>query len=90
VYQFVLQQMVMAIFYTWLFNNTREAVSVAILFHTIGNIMGAAVPHWTTNQGRWVGFAVLVVFAFGIILIRGPQHLSRSATGRYRPALDES
>jgi hypothetical protein len=83
VYQFVLQQMVLAIFDTWLFNNTRGAVSVAILYHTIGNVMGAAVPHWTTDLGRRIGFAVLVVFAAGIILIWGPQHLSRSPAGRY-------
>lgn len=41
----------------------RGAVSVAILFHTMGNIMGAAVPHWTTDLGRWIGFAGLVVIA---------------------------
>ena len=31
VYQFVLQQMVLAVFYTWLYNHTRGAVSVAII-----------------------------------------------------------
>ena len=90
VYQFVLQQMVLAIFYTWLFNNTRGAVSVAILFHAVGNLMGAAVPHWTTDQGRWIGFAVLVVFAMIVTLFWGPQHLSRSEAGRYKPRPDES
>jgi hypothetical protein len=89
VYQFVLQQTVLAIFYTWLFNHTRGAVSVAILFHAIGNIVGAAVPYWTTEQGRWIGFAVQVLFATGIVLIWGPQHLSRSPAGRYSPAPDE-
>jgi hypothetical protein len=38
-YQFVGQQMVLAIFYTWLFNNTRGAVSISILFHAMGNIV---------------------------------------------------
>jgi hypothetical protein len=90
VYQFALQQMVLAIFYTWLFNNTRGAVSVAILFHTIGNIMGAAVPHWTTALGRWIGFAVLVVFAAVIVVVWGPQHLNRSGRGRYEPTPDEA
>ena len=82
--------MVLAIFYTWLFNNTRGAVSVAILFHTIGNIVGAAVPHWTTDQGRWIGFGVLVVFAAVIVVIWGPQHLNRSPAGRYEPPPDGS
>jgi membrane protease YdiL (CAAX protease family) len=90
VYEFVLQQMVLAIFYTWLFNNTRGAVSVSILFHAIANIVGAAVPYWTTALGRWVGFGVLVVFATGIVLIWGPKHLSRSPADRYEPTLDKS
>jgi hypothetical protein len=85
VYEFVLQQMVLAVFYTWLFNNTRGTVSVAILFHAVGNIMGAAIPHWTTDLGRWIGFAVLVVFAAVIVLIWGPQHLNRSLAGRTEP-----
>jgi membrane protease YdiL (CAAX protease family) len=86
VVQFVLQQMVLAVFYTWLFNNTRGAVSVAILFHAIGNLMGAAVPHWTTDEGRWIGFAVLVVTATAVTLFWGPQHLSRSSDGTYDEA----
>ncbi len=89
VYQFVLQQMVLAVLYTWLFNNTRGAVSVAILFHTVGNIMGAAIPYWTTDLGRWIGLAVLVAPTAVILLIWGPQYLSRSAVGQYQPAPDE-
>ena len=90
VYQFVIQQMVLAVLYTWLFNNTRGAVSVAILFHAVANIVGAAVPYWTTDLGRWIGLAVLVTSTAVILLIWGPQHLSRSAAGRYRPAPDEA
>ena len=90
VYEFVLQQMVLAIFYTWLFNNTRGAVSVSILFHAVGNIVGAAIPYWTTALGRWIGFGVLAVFAAGILLIWGPKHLSRSPADRYESTPDQS
>ena len=90
VYQFVLQQMVLAVFYTWLFNNTGGAVSVAILFHAIGNIMGAAIPHWTTDLGRWIGFAVLILFAAVIVVVWGPQDLNRSGRGRHESAPDEA
>ena len=78
VYQFILQQMVLAVFYTWLFNNTRGSVFIAILFHAIANIVGAAIPYWTTNQGRWIGFIIQALFAVAIILIWGPQHLSKA------------
>jgi membrane protease YdiL (CAAX protease family) len=89
VYQFIIQQMVLAVLYTWLFNNTRGAVSVAILFHAVANIVGAAVPYWTTDLGRWIGLAVLAAAMAVIVLIWGPQHLSRSVAGRYRSAPDE-
>jgi membrane protease YdiL (CAAX protease family) len=85
-YEFVPQQMVLAVLYTWLFKNTGGVVSVAILFHSVGNIMGAAVPYWTTDMGRWIGFAVLVVFAVVILLIWGPQNLSRAPLGSHDPA----
>ncbi|WES64124.1 CPBP family intramembrane metalloprotease [Microbacter sp. GSS18] len=80
IYQFVLQQMVLAVFYTWLFANTRGAVSVAILFHTVANVVGAAVPTWTTEQGRWTGFLVQLAFAVAIVFIWGPRRLSRRAS----------
>ncbi len=86
VYQFIMQQMVLAIFYTWLFNNTRGAVSVAILFHTIANVAGAAVPYWTSPEGRWTGFAVQVAFALVIVLVWGPQHLNKEPANRYEQA----
>lgn len=78
VYQFILQQMVLAVFYTWLFNNTKGSVFIAILFHAIANLAGAALPYWTTDQGRWVGFFVQLLFAITIILIWGPQRLGPS------------
>ena len=87
VYQFIMQQMVLAIFYTWLFNNTRGAVSVAILFHTVANIAGAAVPYWTSPEGRWIGFAVQVTFALVIVLVWGPQHLNKEPANRCKPAV---
>jgi len=80
VYQFILQQIVLAIFYTWLYKNTNGVILISILFHTVGNVVGAAIPYWTTNQGRWINFGVLVIFAVAIVLIWGPEHLSRSGS----------
>jgi membrane protease YdiL (CAAX protease family) len=78
VYQFVLQQMLLSIFYTWLYVNTQGGVLVPILFHAIGNIAGAEIPYWITNQGRWINFAVLLVFAMVIVLYWGPEYLNRA------------
>ena len=68
-YQFILQTMVLAIFYTWLHNNTGGSVFIAALFHATGNVAAAAVPYWTTDWGRWLNFGVLVVLA-GIVVWR--------------------
>ncbi|WP_062531248.1 CPBP family intramembrane glutamic endopeptidase [Demequina rhizosphaerae] len=79
VHEFVLQQIVLAVLYTWLFVNTRGAVSIAILFHAVANIVGAAVPYWTTAEGRWTGFAVQLAFAAVIVVVWGPRRLTRRA-----------
>ncbi|MEZ4591428.1 MAG: CPBP family intramembrane glutamic endopeptidase [Chloroflexota bacterium] len=77
VYQFVLQQMGLAILYTWLVNNTRGSILVAALFHTVANLSAAAVPFWTTSPGRWLSFAVLLLVAGLIVWRWGWQHLTR-------------
>jgi len=76
-YQFFLQQIVFAVLYTWLFNNTDGSVLVAILFHTMGNLVGAFIPTWTSEPGRWIGFLVLLAFAAAVTLHGGPRRLSR-------------
>ena len=68
-YQFILQTMVLAIFYTWLHNNTGGSVLIAALFHATSNVAAAAVPYWTTDLGRWLNFGVLVVLV-GIVVWR--------------------
>ncbi len=76
-YQFILQTMVLAIFYTWLHNNTNGSVLIAALFHAVSNTAAAAIPFWTTDFGRWVDFGILLLIS-GIVLWRwGWQQLSR-------------
>ncbi|MFN2212296.1 MAG: CPBP family intramembrane glutamic endopeptidase [Anaerolineales bacterium] len=80
VYQFFLQQLLLAIFYTWLFKNTFGNVFVTILFHAIGNLTGATIPYWTTDQGRWINFGFLLIISLVILLIFRAKNLSRTAT----------
>jgi membrane protease YdiL (CAAX protease family) len=79
VWEFVLQQMVLAVLYTWLYNNTRGTLLVAILFHTSGNTSAALLPeYFGTEIGRWVNFALLFVTAAVVALIWGWRTLNRS------------
>ena len=67
VWQFILQQMLLAVLYTWLYNNTSGSLLVAITFHTLGNASAALLPEFfATNVGRWTNFALLLL-AVGVI-----------------------
>lgn len=69
VWQFVAQQIVLAVLYTWLFNHTRGSVLVAMLFHAMGNLSGATLlPLLATNQGRWLNFGLLLAVAIVIVV----------------------
>ena len=66
-WQFILQQILLAVLYTGLYNDSSGSLLVAITFHTIGNASAALLPEFfATNQGRWTNFALLLV-AVGVI-----------------------
>ncbi len=78
IWEFVLQTIVLAVLYTWLHNNTGRSVLIAALFHTMGNLTGAVVPFWTTEEGRWVNFGILLVIAVLVVWVWKPQRLARA------------
>ena len=70
VWQFVAQQMVLAVLYTWLFNHTGGSVLAAMVFHALGNLSGAALlPLLATNQGRWLNFGLLLAVTTVIVVV---------------------
>jgi len=77
-YQFFLQTIVLAIFYTWLHNNTGGSILIAALFHGVSNTAAAAVPFWTTDLGRWIDFGILVVAAIVVVSVWGRLRLSKA------------
>ena len=81
IWEFVLQQMLLAVFYTWLYNNTRGTLLVAILFHTIGNTSAALLPpYFGTEIGRWVNFILLAITALLVAITWGWRTLNRGQT----------
>lgn len=60
-YEFVVQTIALAIVYSWLFFKTKGSVLAVALFHASANIAGAAIPTWTTAEGRWINFALWLV-----------------------------
>ena len=81
IWEFVLQQKLLAVFYTWLYNNTRGTLLVAILFHTIGNTSAALLPpYFGTEIGRWVNFILLAITALLVAITWGWRTLNRGQT----------
>lgn len=76
--EFVLQTMALAVLYTWLHNNTGGSVLIAALFHASANTAGAAIPTWTTELGRWVNFALLIVVVAVVTRRRGWRRLTQA------------
>lgn len=77
IWQFIIQQMVLAIFYTWLYNNTGGSLLISILFHTLGNSSAALLPpFFTTELGRWTNFIILLMVAGVVVIVWGWQTLN--------------
>lgn len=80
VVEFILKQMVGAIFFTWIYNNTKRNVFLAILMHAVWNVFGGLFPYWVTSQGRWANFGVELTLALVIVVYYGAKTLVRETS----------
>jgi len=67
-WQFVLQNTLIAFFYTYLYEKSKGNMVLLILLHAVANTTSAVFPYWTTEAGRWFGFIILLVALTGIII----------------------
>jgi uncharacterized protein len=77
VWQFTVQAVVLAVLYTWVYNNTRGSILAVALLHAVGNISAAALPYWVSDTGRVVHFGLLAAVVIVVIVIWGPKTLVR-------------
>ncbi len=75
VFEFIIKQMVGAIFFTWIYNNTNRNVFLAILLHAVWNVFGGLIPYWVTSQGRWINFGVELLLAGIIVGVFGARRM---------------
>lgn len=67
-----------SIIYTWVFNNTRGSVLLAAVVHGAGNTWGNYLDNYRGDIGNLWAFAILTLaVAIVIVLLAGPEHLSR-------------
>lgn len=68
IWQFILQNTVVAFFYTWIYLRTKGNMLLMILLHAVANTSAAVFSYWETEFGRYIGFGVLII-AVGIIIV---------------------
>jgi len=71
-----------SVVYAWLYNGTGGNLLIAMLFHTMNNVIWGYFFHamfagadWTRMGWLWV--ALWSVVAFAVVVVNGPEHLSR-------------
>ncbi len=80
-YIFIFLVIILSIFMTWAYNNTKGSLVIAVLFHYCWNFMGTYIPG-TLGLLPMMIFYIGVSIILGIYLIivvvyYGPKHLSR-------------
>ena len=73
-----------SILYTWLFNNARGSILVAVVFHAIGNTVAQMFPGATQNLFYWILLGLIVLL---VVAIYGPRKLIREPR---KPAPEEA
>lgn len=66
IWQFMLQNTMIAFYYTWIYRRTKRNLWLMIYLHAVANTASAVVPYWQSNIGRYIGFAVLLI---GLLVI---------------------
>jgi membrane protease YdiL (CAAX protease family) len=73
---------VQSVVYAWLFNNTNGSVLVVMLFHTMNNVISGGFFKAMFSGAEWVRMgwlevAVWCAVALIVVVVNGPEHLSR-------------
>jgi membrane protease YdiL (CAAX protease family) len=63
-----------SILYTWLVNNARGSILVAVVFHAISNTVAQMFPEPTSNLFYWIILGLTVII---VVVLYGPRRLSR-------------
>lgn len=70
IWQFLLQNTLLAFFYTWLYHRTRGNLWLMIYLHAVANTSAALFPYWQHNTGRLLGFGLLAIGCIALYIIK--------------------
>jgi membrane protease YdiL (CAAX protease family) len=71
---FLGSHILMSVLYTWLFNNGKGSILVAVVFHAVSNTVAQMFPGSTSNLFYWLVLSLTVVL---VVAIYGPRRLVR-------------
>jgi membrane protease YdiL (CAAX protease family) len=71
---FLANLVLLSVLYTWLFNNAKGSILVAVVFHAMLNTVSQMFPEPTANLFYWVLLGLTVVL---VVVIYGPRTLVR-------------
>jgi membrane protease YdiL (CAAX protease family) len=77
---FLVGIMANSILYTWLYNNTKQSIWSAILFHWLYTCAFQMMSIWVTRSSlyNWLEYVPYVIMSAIVVWIWGPRTLSRS------------
>jgi len=72
----------LAVLMTWLHNNNKGNIMVALLFHTVGNLSASIFPYFRSEKGvpqtpLLFAAALYAIAALAVVVLAGPKKLSR-------------
>jgi membrane protease YdiL (CAAX protease family) len=79
---FALSCVIMSIFYTWMYNGTGGSLLVVVLLHAATNLPLTVVYAPLEERvlpAYWIYVGMLAVAASAVVMVGGPENLSRSA-----------
>lgn len=60
-WEFMLQNTLMAFFYTGLYKRTKGSIWMMFYLHAVANTVAAVIPYWQNDVGRILGFLILLI-----------------------------
>lgn len=78
----------LAIIFTWVYNNARGSLLIAILFHASGNVFSALLATPDEVRPLFLSVGVLCVVAVVLVVVFGPEHLSRKSESELMEAIE--
>lgn len=70
IWQFMLQNTLLAFFYTWLYHKTRGNLWLMIYLHAVANTTAVFFPYWQHNTGRLIGFGMLLLGCLALYILK--------------------